>query len=101
MPTIKLEKSTKKTPQDAFNLIKNFLESDKELSKLDPKLQYNFDDQGLKGTAKGNYFEAKVNVTPHQEGANVSFVVDLPFHLSLMKGMIEKTLGRKVEQALS
>lgn len=101
MPTIKLEKSSNKTPQEAFNQIKNFLASDKELQKLDPKLEYNFDDSGLKGNAKGSYFEAKMSVAPHADGSQVSFVVDLPFHLALMKGMIEKTLGGKIEKALS
>lgn len=101
MPTIKLEKSSKKTPQEAFAQIKNFLETDKELQKLDPKLKYDFDAAGLKGNAKGSYFEAKLNVSANADGSNVSLVVELPFHLSLMKGMVEKTLGKKVEQALA
>lgn len=101
MPTIKLEKTSNKTPQEAFSSLKNFLESDKELLKLDPKLQYNFDMAGLKGNAKGSYFEAKVNVTEKAGGSNISFIVELPFHLALMKGMVEKTLNGKIDQALA
>lgn len=101
MPTIKLEKSTNKAPQEAFSQIKNFLESDKELQKLDPKLQYNFDMNSLKADAKGSHFQAKLSVTENSGGSNVSFIVELPFHLALMKGMVEKTLSGKIDKALA
>lgn len=101
MPTIKLDKSSSKSPKEAFSQIKNFLESDKDLLKLDPKLQYNFDEQNLKGNAKGSHFEAKVSVTEKAGGSSISFVVELPFHLALMKGMVEKTLNGKIDKALA
>lgn len=101
MPTVKLEKSTKHTPDDAFKKISGLLENDSELRKLDPKYTCDFDPQNLSGTATGSQFKANMNISPDGGGSKVSIAVELPFHLGLIKGMVSKTLDKKLDEALS
>jgi hypothetical protein len=42
-----------------------------------------------------------MKVKEHQAGSQVEIIVDLPLHLALVKGMVEKTLKKKLEEALS
>lgn len=77
------------------------LETDKELRKLDPKYACTFNEASLSGSAKGSQFKADMKIKDLGDGAEVEIVVDLPFHLALAKGMVEKTLKKKIEEALS
>lgn len=101
MPTVKLEKSTKHAPNDAFQKISGLLENDSELRKLDPKYTCDFDQKSLSGTATGSQFKANMNISPDGDGSKVSIAVELPFHLGLIKGMVSKTLDKKLDEALS
>jgi hypothetical protein len=101
MPTVKLEKSTNHTPDEAFKKISNLLENDSELRKLDPKYVCEFNPSNHSGTAKGSQFKASMNITPSSKGSNVLVSVELPFHLALVKGLVSKTLDKKLDEALS
>ncbi len=101
MPSIKVERQTSLSANDSFTRISNLLSNDKDLRKLDSKYKCEFNSTDLTGTADGSMFKAKMNIKEHSGGSKVEIVVDLPFHLSLVKGMVEKTLARKLEEALS
>lgn len=101
MPTLKIEKQSSRAPQDTFQRISNLLENDKDLRKLDPKLSCSFDAQALSGQANGANFKAKMKVSQVSAGSMVEITVDLPFHLALVKGMVEKTLSKKLDETLA
>jgi hypothetical protein len=46
-------------------------------------------------------FKAKINVKEAGGGSNIQITVDLPLSLALMKGMVQKTLEKKLEEALA
>jgi len=101
MPSIKVEKQSKLSTSDSFKRISNMLSNDSDLKKLDSKYKCEFDEKAMTGTADGSLFKAKMNVKESAGGSKVEIVVDLPFHLALVKGMVEKTLQKKLEEALS
>lgn len=76
-------------------------ETDQELRKLDPHYNCQFDAQGLKGTAEGKQFKASMNVSANGSGSSIEIVIDLPLLLSPVKGMVQKTLEKKLAAALS
>ncbi|MCB0410939.1 MAG: hypothetical protein KDD22_00325 [Bdellovibrionales bacterium] len=100
MPTLKINKSTNLSPQDCFSKITDLFENDKELQKLDPGYKCEFDSSSLSGTAKGSQFKASMNITPSGSGSELELTVDLPFHLGLVKGLVQKTLEKKVDALL-
>ena len=101
MPSIKVEKQSKLSPADSFKRVSDMLTNDPSLKKLDPSYKSEFDAQTLSGTANGSMFKAKLNVSEVSGGSTVLVTVDLPFHLALAKGMVEKTLVKKLEEALA
>lgn len=101
MPSVKIEKQTKLTPDDSFKRISDLLSNDKDLRKLDASYKADFNTQTRSGTAEGSMFKAKLNVNESAGGSTIQIVVDLPFHLALAKGMVEKTLQKKLEEVLT
>lgn len=101
MPSVKIEKQTNLSPNDSFKRISELLSNDKDLRKLDPKYKADFSAQTLSGTAEGSMFKAKLNVKEAAGGSSIEIVVDLPFHLALAKGMVEKTLQKKLTEVLA
>jgi hypothetical protein len=101
MPSLKIAKDSSLSAQDTFQRISHLLETDKDLRKLDSKLECEFDPKTLTGTAGGTHFKAQMKVTAAGSGSKVEVSVDLPFHLALVKGMVEKTLSQKLDQVLS
>lgn len=101
MPTLKIEKKCKLSADESFKRISNMLETDKDLHKLDPKLSCKFDAPSMTGQANGSQFKAKMKVSEDQQGSVVEISVDLPFHLALVKGMVEKTLSKKLDETLA
>lgn len=77
------------------------LESDKELQKLDPKYKCQFDAASLSGQADGSQFKAKMKISGAGKETQVTIDVDLPFHLALVKGLVQKTLEKKLDQVLA
>lgn len=101
MPSIKVEKQSSLSPNDSFKRVSDLLSNDSDLKKLDSKYKCEFDPSTLTGTADGSMFKAKMVIQEHGGGSKVAVTVDLPFHLALVKGMVEKTLAKKLEEALS
>lgn len=101
MPSLKIAKETPLSAKDSFQRITQLLESDKDLRKLDSKYKCEFDASSLSGRADGAHFKAQMKVTAAGSGSHVEVSVELPFHLALVKGMVEKTLSKKLDEALS
>lgn len=101
MPSLKISKATSLSANDSYQRITKLLESDKDLRKLDSKYQCQFDASALSGRADGQHFKAQMKVTAAGSGSQVEISVELPFHLSLIKGVVEKTLSKKLDEALS
>lgn len=101
MPSVKVEKSTSLDANESFQRISQLLENDKELRKLDPKFKCDFNAQERSGSANGGMFKASLKVHETGSGSKVEIAIDLPFHLALAKGMIAKTLERKLSEALA
>ncbi|MBX9769526.1 MAG: polyhydroxyalkanoic acid system family protein, partial [Bdellovibrionales bacterium] len=96
-PKINIEKTSTKTPQESFQAIKTMLSYDPDLRKLDSSYKCEFDETSLSGKAKGEKFEAKLLVA----GGRIQLEVQIPLMLTPFKGMIETTLTKKLEKALS
>lgn len=101
MPTVKVTSDSNLTPDECFNRVTKLLDQDSELRKLDPKYVCEFDQTGRTGTASGKQFKAKMKVKPNGAGSAVEIEVELPFHLALAKGIVQRTLEKKLSTALS
>lgn len=101
MPKFKVEISSKHSPNDTYNKIKNVLENDKDLRKMDSSYKCEFNDSAMSGRAKGSQFEANMTVKSVGSGAKVEVEVSLPMLLTPLKGVVQSTLQKKLESALS
>jgi hypothetical protein len=101
MPSIKVEKQCSLSADDSFKRISNMLSNDRDLRKLDSKYKCEFNEKDRSGVADGSMFKAKMNIKEAGAGSNVMITVDLPMHLALVKGMVQKTLEKKLEEALA
>lgn len=101
MPSIKIEKQVNKPASETFKRISDLLSNDKDLRKLDAKYKADFNPATMSGTAEGSMFKANLNVKESSGGSTVAVTVDLPMTLMLMKGMVEKTLQKKLDEALA
>lgn len=100
MPKFKVETQSKHSPEDTYQKIKGLLENDKELRKMD-NYTCQFNDQNLTGSAKGGKFQADMRVTPQASGAAVEIDVNLPLMLTPVKGLVQSTLQKKLENILA
>ena len=101
MPKIKVQADSTADQKSTFDKVCLMLQDDRDLKKLDPKYVCQFDNQGMTGTAQGQHFKADMNVIAKGSGSEVEITVELPFHLALAKGMVQKTLKQKLDAALS
>jgi len=101
MPSVKIEAQSQRSAADSFKRISELLSNDKDLRKLDPKYKADFNPATMSGSADGSMFKAKLSVKEDAGGSKVEITVDLPFHLALAKGMVQKTLSKKLEEALA
>ena len=100
MPKVNVKKSSHLSAQESFQLVAKLLSEDSDLRKLDPKYSCDFNESTLTGKAKGSQFKADMTVKSMGQGSEIEIVVDLPFHLALVKGVVEKTLSKKMDEAL-
>lgn len=100
MPTIDIKYPSNKSPKQSFDIFTEVLKNDKDLKKLDPQYQCEFNDESLSGTAKGSQFKASMKIVEQASGSEVQLTVELPFHLGLVKGMVKKTLEKKLADSL-
>jgi hypothetical protein len=101
MPTIKVERTTTLKGADSFQRLTQLLDQDKELRKLDPHYKCQFTNETLSGVAESKLFTAKLKVLDSGSGSKVELTVDLPFHLALVKGMVQRTLEKKIDETLA
>jgi hypothetical protein len=94
-----IEKTSELSAQDAFRTVHAFLSDDKDLRKLDPHYRCQFDEGALTVIAKGKQFEAKLKVVD-AETTRVILEVSLPWPLTPIKGLVEKSLRNKLASAL-
>lgn len=100
MPKIKVEKNSSLPAKDSYEKIKSFLSNDPDLKNLDSSYQCNFQDELMKGTAKGHKFNADLEVTSLGQESKVQIIVDLPLMLLPFKGLVENTLNKKLTKLL-
>ena len=100
MPKVKVSCQSKCKASEAFDRVRDILENDKDLHKLDAKYNCEFDQPNLSGTATGRHFKASMSIQENGDGSNVEIVVELPLALTLAKGVVQKTLQRKLDRAL-
>lgn len=98
MPKVTVQKKTTLTANEAFQKVKTFLENDPDLKKLDSGYKTNFDEATLTGQANGKMFKANMTVKGAGNGSEIEIVVDLPLTLALVKGVVEKTLAKKLSE---
>jgi hypothetical protein len=96
-----IESKSAQSAEKAFEKIKNFLENDPELKKLDPKIKCTFDSKNLCGEAKGGQFKAAIKVVENGPAADITVSVDLAFILSPFKNKVQETLQKKLTKALA
>ena len=101
MPKVSVIKETQKSSKEAFSLVRGFLDNDRDLKKLDPAYACTFDESNLSGTATGKMFKAHMTVKSAGSGSKVEIVVDLPLALALAKGVVQKTLQKKLDETLT
>jgi hypothetical protein len=101
MPKLTIQKKSDLTPADAFKKVKAVLNDDKDLRKLDPAYECIFDETKMSGSANGKLFKAAMTVSKQSSGSQVEIIVDLPLALALVKGVVEKTLKRKLDESLT
>lgn len=101
MPKFKVETSSKHSASDTYTKIKNVLENDKDLRKMDSSYKTEFNDSTMSGRAKGSQFEANMTVKSAGNGAKVEVEVSLPMLLTPLKGVVQSTLQKKLESALT
>lgn len=77
------------------------LANDPELRKLDRNYSCSFNAASMSGTATGSQFKADLRVKGLSSESEVEITVDLPFHLALAKGLVQKTLTKKLAEILS
>lgn len=100
MPKLNIKKQTVEKADSAYKKVKVWLSEDKDLAKLDPGYNCQFNDEKLTGQANGKMFKAQMSVKSQPNGSEVEIVVDLPLTLALAKGLIEKTLQKKLDESL-
>lgn len=100
MPKVKVQCQTQHSPEEAFKRVTDVLDNDPELRKLDPAYSSSFNSDTLSGTASGKLFKADLAVKENGGGCEVEIIVDLPMKLALVKGMVEKTLQKKIDKVL-
>lgn len=81
------------------------LDQDPQLRKLDPSYKCEFNEKDLTGQAQGKQFKALLKISPlkndPQSGSLIELTVELPFHLALVRGLVQKTLEEKLSHSLS
>jgi hypothetical protein len=101
MPKIKVESQSKYDVEETFKKIKQMLENDKDLRKMDSGYTCAFNEGQKTGSAKGSKFQAEMKVTTAGQGSQVQIDVDLPLLLTPVKGIVQSTLQKKLESALA
>lgn len=101
MPKVNVSGSSSKPAEEVFKAVRNMLDQDQQLQQLDPGFSTQYDKANLSGKIAGKQFKADLQVTTQGAQSQVSIIVDLPFHLGLIKGVVQKTLQSKLDDVLA
>jgi hypothetical protein len=101
VPKVIVEAKTSLSQEEAFRKVKELLQTDPDLKKMDPSCVFTFNDAKASGSAKAKMFAAEMTVLAEHAGASVKIEVDLPLMLTPAKGIVQSTLERKVAKALT
>jgi hypothetical protein len=101
MPKVQVKKESDLSAEESYSKICELLDADEDLRRLDPNYSCEFDKGNLSGNVTSKQFKAKLHVTEKDSGSCVEVIVDLPFHLALIKGTIASTLDKKLSKVLS
>lgn len=96
MPKFSIDHSSQHPAPETFEKLKGFFDKAEDIRRIDPKVQYTFDDAKLTGKANGSQFKADIQVVPAGPGCKVTVTVDLPFLLSPFKGKIQEMISHKL-----
>lgn len=101
MPKVNIDFSSPLDAQNTFEKVKDLLQNDEGLKKIDGQLQCTFDEAKKSGTVKGSRFTATMKIQDHGGKSDVSIVVDLPILLSAFKGQVKTTIEKKLAKILA
>ena len=101
MPKVNIDFSSNYNAQETFTKVKDLLENDQGLRKIDNSIQCDFDDSQMKGKVKGSKFKADMSVAASGDKSDVNIVVDLPMLLGAFKGQVKTTIEKKLSAILS
>ena len=96
MPSVKVNHKTSVSPDEAFNSLKSLFSKDAQLKKLDPNFKLELSEESKTGKIISKLFKADISIKANGSGSEVAINVDLPFHLALIKGMVEQNLKQKL-----
>ena len=101
MPSVNIVRKTSYNAEDSFQIVAEVLSTDPDLKKLDPKFKFELDPETRTGEAEGTLFKAKVRVADHgNDGSTIELSVEFPITMMAFKGMIERSLQKKIDEAL-
>ena len=104
MPKFNVKHKSSQSAKDAYSAIKKFLGDDKDLKKLDAKLECSFDDSAMSCKMTGSQFKAHFTIAAPSNGdhgSTVTVTVDLPLLLTPFKGKVTETLQKKLAKYLA
>ena len=100
MPKFTVEHTSPLSANETFQKVREFLDNDQDLRKMDSSYKCDFNEANLTGSAKGSQFKANLKVQEQSSGAHVLIEVDLPLMLSPFKGVVRSTLEKKMQKLL-
>lgn len=100
MPKVNVDVNSKHNAQETFTKLKSMFGENSELKKLDPAMNFSFNDSAMSGTAKGDKFSADVKVSPQGNASVVNITVELPMLMGMFKGQVKSTIENKLATLL-
>ncbi len=101
MPKINIQHETQQKADDSWTAVKNFFETDLDIKKIDPKMQFQFDESAKKGTVKSSQFKAEFSIAGKGTGSALQLMIDLPLLLTPFKGKVEEIIRKKLAKYLA
>lgn len=101
MPKVNIDFPSPFDAQQTFEKVKNLLDNDEGLRKIDNSIQCEYDDSQMSGSVKGSKFNAQMSVKDKGGSSDVSIVVDLPMLLGAFKGQVKTTIEKKLAKILA
>ncbi|MCB0378922.1 MAG: polyhydroxyalkanoic acid system family protein [Bdellovibrionales bacterium] len=101
MPKVNIDYNSPLNADDTFAKVKDLLNNDESLRKIDSTIQCEFNDGQRTGIAKGSKFKAEMAVADSGSSSQVTIIVDLPLMLGAFKGQVKSTIERKLSKILA